>query len=190
VSEALGVSGAALSRAVRVADQTCSGYAYLRDKYIRRALILDLAILLLSAWLASMVFVHPAVAIKLSPPALPPEIWIGLLSIVTFGLSLVQLLVDWKGRAQRYRHSLGTLSAFVREYRPLLASIEEDAADAALARYSTIADGLESIPERDFLRLKRMHLVKVEISRILDGKPGASLLLLRARMFLRDNRCK
>lgn len=182
-----GVSGAALLRTIRVADQICTGYAYLRDKYSRQAFLLDLTILLLSAWLASMVFVQPAVAIALFPSKFTPEIWIGLLSIFAFALSLIQLLVDWKGRAQRYRQSLATLSGFVKEYRPLAGSIDEQRAAAALARYSLISDGLESIPERDFLRLKRMHLLKVEMSRILDSRPGASPLLLRVKLFIRDN---
>ena len=179
---------AALERAVRVADQSCTAYAALRDRHLRRSFWLDLSILLLSAWVVSMVFVQPRVALELSPKQIPSDIWIGLLSLLAFALSLVQLLVNWKGRAALYRQGAVSLSAFVKELRPRVATISEQEADAALARYSALTDGLESIPESQFLVLKKRHLLKVEFSRLLDKHPGANLTLWRISVACRDNR--
>lgn len=178
---------AALERAVRVGDQSCTGYAYLRDKYRRFSFWLDLSILLLSGWLASMVFVQPHIAVALSPKQIPSDIWIGLLSILAFSLSLIQLQVNWKGRAQLYQQAASSLSAFVKEYRPLVNTISEQQAEAALARYSVLTDGLEPIPENQFLPLKKKHRLKVELSRLLDNHPGANLMLWRIRIAWRDN---
>lgn len=179
---------AALERAVRVGDQSCTAYAHLRDKYRRYSFWLDLSILLLSGWLASMVFVQPHIAVALSPRWIPSEIWIGLLSIFAFALSLIQLQVNWKGRALLYQQAASSLSAFVKEHRHQVQTVSEQQAEAAVARYSALSDGLEPIPESLFLTLKKKHKLKVELSRLLDERPGASLLLLRIAIALRDNR--
>lgn len=178
---------AAFKRAIRVGDQSCTGYAHLRDKYRRRAFWLDLLILLLSGWVVSMVFVQPRIAVELSPKGIPNDVWIGLLSILAFALSLVQLLVNWKGRAQLYQQAASSLSVFVKEHRPLLGLITDQQAEAALARYSALTDGLEPIPESQFLALKKRHRLKLELSRLLDDRPGANLTLWRLRIALRDN---
>lgn len=178
---------AALERAIRVGDQSCTAYAHLRDKYRRYSFWLDLSVLLLSGWLASMVFVQPHIAVALSPKQVPSDIWIGLLSIGAFALSLVQLQVNWKGRAQLYQQAALSLSAFVKEHRSAVGTITGQQAEAALARYSALTDGLEPIPESQFLVLKKKHRLKIELSRLLDEHPGASLPLWRLRIALRDN---
>lgn len=179
--------GKALERAIRVGDQSCTAYAHLRDKYRRYAFWLDLSILLLSGWLVSMVFVQPHIAVAISPKEIPSDIWIGLLSILAFALSLIQLQVNWKGRAQLFQQAAASLSAFVKEHRPLVSTISEQLAGEALARYSALTDGLEPIPESQFLALKKKHRLKLELSRLLDDHPGANLTLWRLRIALRDN---
>lgn len=178
----------ALKRAVRVGDQSCTAYAHLRDKYRRYSFWLDVAILLLSGWVVSMVFVQPHIAVALSPKQIPTDIWIGLLSILAFALSLIQLQVNWKGRAQLYQQAASSLSAYVKEHRPLASTVSEPQADAALARYSALTDGLEPIPESLFLALTKKHRLKVEHRGCSTTTPGASLMLWRLSIALRDNR--
>lgn len=175
-----------LSRVRRVSDQSCTGYSVLRDRYHRRAMILDLSVLLLSTWLVAMVFVQPAVAIALSPRNIPRDLWLGLLSIGTFALSLVQLKVNWKGRAATYQRALALLNSFVRECR-VISDADTGAIHAALRRYHAITESIEPIPEAEFLALKKRHKLKVEISKYLDSHPGATLWLLRTKIWLRDN---
>lgn len=178
---------AMLERTLRVADQSCTAYAILRDKYRERALAVDILILLASTWLTSLSFVRDDIAVLVTPGNFSKDFWQGLLSITVFSFSLLQLQVNWKGRAQLYLQAGTTLSAFVKEYRPVAASADEATQRSALIRYQVLTDALEPVPESQFLSLKRRHKIKVEISTILDTKPGASITMLRVKMWLRDN---
>jgi hypothetical protein len=183
-----GVTGE-LERIRRVADMLCTGHASLRDRYARRALVLDLSILGLSAWLASLAFVAPSLNLSLTPFRLDPQIWTGLLSVATLFLAIVQLKTDWKGRSDAHRRTLDLYAEVKREAGYLLASgeLEEQACRRVLARYDMAsAVGIE-MPERFFLYEKRRHKIKVAISKHLDAHPGASILLTRLRFWLRDN---
>ena len=177
----------ALERALRTSDQSCTAYSVLRDRCRSKAMILDLAILMLSAWLTAMVFVQPKIAVSLSPPCVSHEIWLGLLSIGAFALSLIQLQVNWKSRAESYHQAATALSSFVKDVRPVVSSLDLASAKSALARHQTICDGLEPIPEVEFLKLKRVHKLKVELSRHLDAYPGTIMWLWRLKILWRDN---
>lgn len=177
-----------LDRTIRVSDQSCTAYAILRDRYRRRSTLLDVVILLLSAWLTAMVWVQPVIAEQLTPFKLHKDIWIGFLSVGTFGLSLVQLQVNWKARASSCHQALTVLSTYVKELRPLRASPEPAKIEAALERYQAITEPLEPIPEAEFLKMKQRHQIKVRISKHLDTHPGANLWLLRLSLRWRDNR--
>lgn len=181
-------AAATLGRAIRVSDQSCTGYALLRDRYKRWALILDITILLVSAWLTAMVFVQPAIAIQLSPSNIPKDLWLGLLSIGAFGLSLIQLQVNWKGRAEAYQQASAVLSSFVKESRPLIESTDPHAIRLALVRYQAVTESIEPIPESKFLLLKQRHKLKIELSRHLDTYPATSLRLLKVTLWWRDNK--
>ena len=176
-----------IERAVRVCDQSCTIYSILRDRYRFRSMLLDLAILLLSAWLTAMAFVQPEIAEQLTPMHLGRELWIGLLSVATFSLSLVQLQVDWKGRSSAYQASASACSAFVKNLRPRISVISEEDSKMEMLRYETFTETLEPIPESQFLRLKQRHKLKVEMSRYLDRFPGANLTILHIRLLIRDS---
>src|SRR5262245_35193618 len=79
---------AELQRALRVCGQSLTAYAVLRDRYRFYANFLDLLILLISAWLVAMVFVQVEIADVLTPPGISRELWLGLLAIGSFCLSL------------------------------------------------------------------------------------------------------
>lgn len=176
-----------LQRSIRVADQSCTAYSILRDDFRRRSTFLDISILLLSTWLTAMVFVQPNIAVALSPHAIPKDIWLGLLCIGTFFLSLIQLQVNWKGRSQVYQQAATALSTFTKEHRPLGPETEATTLEKALLRYQFITDTLEPIPESKFLKLKQKHKIKVAISKHLDSHPGASILMLRMTLWWRDS---
>lgn len=177
-----------LQRIARVSDMMCTAHAGLRDGYRRRALWLDLAIALPSAWLVALAFVEPRINVTLTPASLEPQVWTGLLAVLVFGLSIVQLRVDWKGRANDHARAFDGFAEVKRDAGLLLASapeITEQACRPIFARYGSA--GTTSIPEQQFLRQKRKHLLKVAISKHLDGHPAASPLLTRLRFWFRDN---
>lgn len=177
-----------LERIARVSDMMCTAHAGLRDRYRARALWLDLAVVLPSAWLVALAFVEPRINITLTPPGLEPQIWTGLLAVLVFGLSIVQLRVDWKGRADAHARAFEGFADVKRDAGFLLAStpeITEQACRPIFARYGSA--GATPVPETQFLQQKRRHLLKVAVSKHLDGHPAASPLLARLRFWFRDN---
>src|SRR5260370_14973629 len=92
-------------RVKRVSDMLVTAPSYLREKYNRLSLSLDLSILALSIWLTSVVFIEPKISVKLTPFQLDPQIWVGLLGVFTLFLSILQLRVDWKGTSEEHGHS-------------------------------------------------------------------------------------
>lgn len=177
-----------LLRTIRVSDQSCTGYAILRDRYRQWSLLLDLAILLLSLWLNAMVWVQPSIAEKLTPFGMRQDIWLGLLAISAFALSLLQILVNWKEKANSFHQAMLTLSTYVKELRPLWNSEDNKQIENALIRYQTITEPLPPIPDSQFLELKKRHKIKILTSSFLDKHPGTSLTLLRVIVWFRSNK--
>ena len=179
---------AELSRVARVTDLMCTAHAGLRDRYSRLALLLDLSILLGSAWLLALAFIDPQINLSLTPFGFVPRVWSGLLACGIFALSVIQLRVDWKGLASAHSFSFSGYAAIKREASELLGSdgdLDEKACRALFARYRSA--GSVSIPEREFLAQKKRHVIKIELSKHLDRNPGASILWAKIRIFFRDN---
>ena len=178
-----------LERIRRVSDMLCTGHASLRDRFARRALILDLSFLALSTWLVALTFVEPQISLRLTPFGLNSQIWVGALSVATFFLTLVQFKTNWKGRADAYARTLDIYAEVKREAGYLLAAgdIDEMSCRRVLSRYDLASAVGVAIPESEFLPQKRRHKIKVALSKHLDGHPSASLLLTRLRFWLRDN---
>ena len=179
-----------MERIRRVADMLVTGHANLRDRYRLWSTLLDLATLALSLWLTAVVFIEPRLNLKLTPFGLDPQIWIGVLGIFTFFLSIVQLRVDWKGRSDAHKRSFDLYSEVKRECGYLLASrasLTADNCQRVLSRYDLATEVGLALPEKEFLPQKQKHLKKIEISRHLDKHPSASLLLLKIKHWYRDN---
>lgn len=178
-----------LERIRRVSDMLCTGHAGLRDRFARRALILDLSVLALSSWLVALAFVEPRINIRLTPFGWNSQIWVGVLSLATFFLTLVQFKTDWKGRADAHKRTLDLYAEVKREGGYLLAAgdIDEVSCRRVLSRYDIASAVGVEIPEREFLPQKRRHKIKVALSKHLDTHPSASLSLTRIHFWFRDN---
>lgn len=173
----------------RVSNLLCSSHAELRDRYARYSFLLDMAILSLSTWIVALAFIDSKLAKYVTPAAMDPQIWIGLLGIGAFLLSLLQLRVDWKGRADSHKRSFEAYANVKQSAARLLATNCEMAGLADEVRTSYLSAGTTAvpIPENQFLNLKMKHLTKIEISKTLDLKPASSVALLRIRLWVRDN---
>ena len=172
------------------ADMLCTGHAYLRDRFARRSLILDLLILAASTWLMALAFVDPLLNISLTPAGLEPRLWGGLVAVVTFFLSVLQLKVDWKRRSDAHKRSLDIYAEVKREADYLLASsgeLDEPACRRVLERYDMASSVGVEIPESEFLHQKQRHKIKVRLSKYLDRYPSAWIPLTRIRFWFRDN---
>lgn len=179
-----------IARALRVADQLVTAHSCLRDSFGWKALVLDLLILGASIWLVAAAFLDPAIAGYFTIPGLTARMTIGLAAVATFILSIFQLLVDWKQKSSRHAEAA---KAYVNVKFKLndvlrLVSPSQGIIDQALAAYKAVGGKHISVPERDFNRLKRKHLLKVRVSKMLDATPGAGIVLIRLRIFCHDVR--
>jgi len=179
-----------IKRMRRIADMLCTAHSVEHERFHRRALILDAVTMLVSLYLVSMVFVDPVLNNKLTPRDWSPVIWTGVLAVVTFGLSVVQLIVNWKGRADAHGRSLGIYSEAKSNCIEVLngtTAVSREEFNRVRARYDMAGDVGIRIPDRRFLKLKQKHLVKVEISKLLDERPALSFFKVRMGMWWRDN---
>jgi hypothetical protein len=178
-----------VERICRVSDMLCSAHSLLRDRYSQRSLLLDLALLGASIWLVALAFVDPKLNHMLTPFGIDPQLWTGLLCIVVFFFSMLQLYVKWKERGSAHARSAHAYSELKRETKRLLAvpSISAQELQEIADQSSAVALISAPIAERDFLKAKKSHLNKVRISRHLDSHPSTSILLLRTKLWVRDN---
>lgn len=179
-----------IERIKRVSDMMCSMHSKLRDMYSRKALILDLGIMASSLWLVSMVFIEPAIGKKLSPLGMDSKIWLGLIAILTFFLSIFQFKVGWKSESQAHNKSADFYASIKRECVYIITKnkiITIDGCKHLLDRYDSSGDFCVPIPEKKFLALKKYHKKKVYISQYIDQKPSVSFFLLRIKLWWKDN---
>jgi hypothetical protein len=178
-----------IERIRRVSDLLCSGHAVLRDRFVRRALLIDLSVLGLSIWLVALAFVDQRIGLRLTPFGWDSKIWIGLLAVATFFLTVIQFKTDWKGCADAHKRTVNIYAEVKREAGYLLAGGDVDDVEChrVLARYDMASAVGVEMPEAEFLPQKRRHKIKVALSKHLDSHPSASLLLTRLRFWFRDN---
>jgi hypothetical protein len=178
-----------LERIRRVSDQSCSVHSWLGQRHERRALALELAILGASIWLVAVAFVKEPVSGQLTPFDWDPQIWVGCLGCAVFFLTLLVAFVGWKVKGEAHKRSAGLYAEVKAETgRELLnTAISTERFKRVEGRYNFVGQLATPIPEREFLRQKKRHALKVAISKHIDNHPGSSILLTRLRFWWRDN---
>ncbi len=180
-----------VERIRRVADQLCSCHAMLRDRFGRLSFYLDIGLLVLTAWLTVIALIDPKFLPWIVPNWIDPQFGVGLLGFFTFCGVLFQFKSDWRGKSEAHGRTCTMYAEVKREAGYILAtSIEVEPRDfqRLAARYDMASDTGVPIPDKLFLILKKKHLQKVTISRLLDAKPGLSIFLTKVKMFFCDNR--
>jgi hypothetical protein len=110
--------------------------------------------------------------------------WLGWLAVVTFALTLIQLVLDPRGAGRGRAQAVDALATLKGEYRtPAAAGQAETTAERLSQRYDAVMGSIPEIPNLLFNSLKAAHLRKVEISKILSNQPG--LGFWRARRTLK-----
>jgi hypothetical protein len=179
---------AELRRIRRVADQSCSAHARLRDRYSLCATMLDTVVLCASAWVAAVALIDPKYAAYLTPPGIVPGLWIGLLSIAAFIATLVQLKLDFKGRSDAHRRAFEAQTEIKFAAGDAERYPEDETRVASVYAKLALAAGVGvSIPESESLPQKAGHLRKVQVSKLLDKRPFATLPLVWLQLWWRDN---
>lgn len=109
--------------------------------------------------------------------------WLGWLAVLTFALTLIQLVLDPRGAGRRRAQAVEALATLMGEYRTSVADGQaQETAERLSQRYEAVMGSVPEVPNLLFNRLKAAHLRKVEISKILSGQPG--LRLRKARRAL------
>lgn len=171
-------------RKFRVLDMMLSGHSTLCAKYRHRSTGLTLAIMTLSIFGATLAL-QADNSVEIFSIDLELKVWLALLSGVIFFLSIVELVLDWRGRAWSHQDAarrLGILKGEFRRAKVTGATVETEGADLD-AEYDQTTAAIVEIPNSVFNRLKAKHRRKIEISKLIDESPGAPLLLLRWRVF-------
>src|SRR5689334_1327406 len=101
MSEQDGVPGQhEVSRQRRVVDQQLTIYSILRDRYRRFSVVNTLTILAGSLVVVAFAFTNNDKVVQLLGVSASRTTWMGWLALVVFFLSLVDLVVDWKSKAE------------------------------------------------------------------------------------------
>lgn len=167
----------------RLVDQMTSMHSMLRDRYRRQATAMTSTILILSVVAVAFAFAPSEPTLVLMGLAAQRSTWLGWFAVVVFCLTLVDLVVDWRGRAGQHDDAVRQLGSLKKEYRtgPLPGQTQATVARLSEA-YESVMSGLPPIPERRFNALKARHLRKVEVSRYLSAHPGCSVVVATWRV--------
>jgi hypothetical protein len=176
----------------RVIDMMLTMHSVLRDHNAGLSLVTDVLLLCSSVLLCSFVFIDPKI---LSLLTIAPELAqtvVGGSSIIVFIISLVQLRVDWKEKAEKHSQACDTLSRLRGKCRDLLKAEqapEEQIKDLCTECTLTLRN-LPKVPERKFHALKLYHQRKILLSKMIDSNPGSPLILLRLRIWFNGIRSR
>ena len=171
-------------RQYRVIDQMLTMHARLRDRYGRRALFINLILLISAVALNTFVFAGEDVFRLLGIAPGHARIVIGFISVLLLVIALVEYKVDWGGLSKRHGDAADGLSCLKSKYRADYASRRKTGAppDEHLGReYAITMEVLPPIPDRLFNKLKSYCLYKRLVSEEISKNPKVPVLLIRFR---------
>ena len=174
-----------ISRQRRLVDQLITMHSALRDGYTAQSTTLICVMLVASVVGIAFAFAGGSTQVTIVGLTADRSTWLGWLAVLTFSLTLIDLVLDLRGAARRHDDAVRQLAALKSEYRiPPPPGQEVAERERRSQRYQAVVDTLPPIPERKFNKLKARHLRKVEISKYLSNNPGASVR--QARRALRQ----
>jgi hypothetical protein len=169
-----------ITRQRRLIDQLSTMHSMLRDRYKLQGTALTCVVLVGSVVAIAFAFAGGSARVTILGLTANRSTWLGWFAVLTFSLTLVDLILDRRGAARRHGDAVRQLAAIKAEYRTPPSPGQEIAErDRRSERYQAVMDALPPIPERQFNRLKAWHLRKVAISRHLSANPGMSARQVR-----------
>jgi hypothetical protein len=170
-------------RQYRIIDQLMTAHAVLRDRYARRARILNIGLLSLAIALNGFVFVSDDfLRIIFWNDLARVKAVLGLVSIGLLIFSIVEFRVDWEGQSRSHSEALGRLGRLKAKYREVRSNKAPDRFDELTREYASTMETLPSIPERSFARLKAQHQFKRALSKQISKHPTVPAVLLAIRL--------
>ncbi|MCL5044901.1 MAG: hypothetical protein M1336_06395 [Deltaproteobacteria bacterium] len=168
-------------RQYRVARQTLSIHAFLRDGSAFKSRLAEIVLLLSSVVFCATTFAADDLYGTFGLSAAAAHLALGLASVVAFGFSLTLLVVNWKDAWADHRDAHRRWADVVERFRSLRAedgTWPDSARDQLNALYWETDRTTVPIPEKRFNGLKRRYLRKVAISELSSAYPACPTVLL------------
>lgn len=172
-----------IDRQRRLVDQSTTAHSILRDRYRRRSTIMTCSLLTSSVLATAFAFASGDASVEVLGFSALRSTVLGWFAVVTFAATLVDMVLDWRGIAQRHDDAVRQLASLKMEYRTAPSPGEEEQErDRLSQRYQVVMDSIAPTPDSEFNSLKSKHLRKVEISKILSSNPGMTVRQARREL--------
>lgn len=173
-----------LAELARRVDQAASMQASLRGAFSAVGVTLAIGVLILSAVGLAFAFAGGDAPITILGLSARRATWLGWLAVGTFSLTLVNLLTDPRGAAQRRADAVKAYAALKDHIHSVRTNSEPspDAVEHVSERYAQVSAAAPPVPNVLFNHLKARHLRKVEIGRLLSRHPGTSVRAARKEL--------
>ena len=183
-----------IKRLDEVVDMMLTMHCILRDRYKKRAFIIDLMLIVASFLMLTLSFADEKFLC-----------WIGvcpiealqngrIFAVVIFIISLFNFRVNWKEKFYKHSRARDELVRLKGETKKIMLNdkINSELLESHRQLCNLTMSGLCPIPENQFNKLKAKHLVKVEVSKMTNFYPGCPIILLRIRLFIKgfSNACR
>ena len=180
-----------VKRKLKVVDMMLTMHSILRIRFQRRAMILEIGLVSASSILLALTFIDSSALQALGIQPIEASLTISMCSVLVFILSIVALIVDWKGKAQQHADASNALSTLKSDWHEFLTFFDnyDDRDKSELTKRSALVlSSLAPIPESKFNRLKARHHKKVLLSKMISLYPGGSVSFLSACLWFRINK--
>lgn len=172
-------------RQYRLIDQGLSMHSILRDRYARRATLLNCGLIGTSIFLCAFAFAcdQAFTVIGVSPEIAKSAL--GFLSVVVLILSIIEFRVGWEGKASLHLEATQHLGELKLKYRKAWTENQgnDTKQNGRLSReYEKLQSLLPPIPENKFLSLKKEHEFKRLLSQRVSQHTKTPLWFLRLQM--------
>lgn len=178
-----------IERQYGVLRQTLSMHAMLRDEFTWKAKVSEITLLACAVIFCATTFASDNLYKLLGLVPSVSRIILGIASVVAFILSLMLIVVDFKGQAALHRQAVERWSNVLAKYRKHRNNggtwPEEIRADLDSAYWEADRNSVK-IPERRFNKLKGRYLRKVAISELKSSYPGCPTLFITLLLRYRD----
>ena len=174
-------------RQYELTDQLLSMHSSLRDKYERRAFLLNTALMGISLFLCVFAFVGDNVLESLGYHPPMARFVFGLSAAIVLTLSITEFRVDWRTTGARHAEAVKHLAGLKAEYRKEFneSSGNDSEKNSTLTnQYDKTMEKLPPIPEQHFNKLKANHQFKRILSQRLSQNPKAPEWFLRIQLRL------
>ena len=179
-----------IKKQAKVIDMMVTMHSILAAQYARRSQILEIGMVAVSIALVSVVFLDPEILSYFHIKPNSARIVIGLFSILIFFMSILSLIVDWKGKSVQHKDGFSTLVKLKTKWENIIANFEEtDKRDLRefINKSSLIVSQLSPIPDSCFNKLKSKHFKKIELSKLISEHPGSTVFLLKLKVLFKNN---